>query len=200
MDMKGKSRLQQTIAVPILPTTQSRGGEKCSQNTIPTLPTKWAKISPANWPYTRGWVWEPGGGRLRPCGYNTTHQQKSQKKARRTVRLHEASLSRGAGAVASPVMTCAECRQVHVYRQPVEEVNHSGFAHSAFEGKSLGVELACMLGLGDPRWRHWCLHRVILAVVGQTYIIRSSAQVGCTRRKRPKQNCMRRKGWFARER
>ena len=43
-------------------------------------------------------------------------------------------------------MICAYCRQVHVYRQPVEEVNHSGPARSAFEGKSLGVERSAFEG------------------------------------------------------
>ena len=95
-------------------------------------------------------------------------------------RLQTAYCIRAGGTGTPTYACCAKSRQVHVYRQPVEEVNHSGSANSAFEGKSsgvecsafegksLGVELACMLGLGDPRWRHWCLHRVILAVVGQT--------------------------------
>ena len=87
-------------------------------------------------------------------------QTTKPKTARVAVRLHEALLSRRVGAVASPVITGAGRRQVHVYRQPVEEVNHSGCARSAFEGKSSGIELACMQSRTGQRWRSWDYHMV----------------------------------------
>ena len=155
------------IAMSMLPTTQNREvcrhvlhDEKCIQNTVPFSTTskekgasKWHnKVLAISRGVASPRFWNLGG--YRP--YNPT----KPKRARKTVRLHEASLSRGAGAVASPVITCAESRQVHVYRQPVEEVNHSGCARSAFEGKSLGIELACMQSRTGQRWRSWDHHMV----------------------------------------
>ena len=92
-------------------------------------------------------------------GYLAAYKEKRVR--RLGFRLHGGSFPPGDGVVAIPVETCTKSRQVHVYRQAGEEVNHSWLAHSAFEDQSSGAELACMwravrLQRGVRHQMGWC--------------------------------------------